>query len=142
MSTESSGSNEQILITRADRVRRDTWTPEEVRYAEQIDNTVGRAEIEKLWQLTPYERITLAVDDTIRIAKLVTGTTPYVFTTLKGLIMKSWKTTVAGIIGGLAFIVNSVFGLQLPTEAILATTVFIIGLFAKDSDVTGGTKVQ
>lgn len=123
-------------------VRRDVLTPFDGRYAEPIDNTVGKAEIEKLWQLTASERIGLSIDKMVRMTKLVAGTTPYMFTTIRGLIMKSWKTTVAGVIGGLAFIINSVFGLQIPTEAILATTVFVIGLFAKDSDVTGGTKQQ
>ena len=123
-------------------VRRDVLTPFDGRYAEPIDNTVGKAEIEKLWQLTASERIGLSIDKMVRVTKLVAGTTPHVFTTISGLIMKNWKTTVAGVIGGLAFIINSVFGLQMPTEAILATTVFVIGLFAKDSDVTGGTKQQ
>lgn len=141
MNTESNGSSE-LEITRVPMVRRDVLTPFDGRYAEPIDNTVGKAEIEKLWQLTASERIGLSIDKMVRVTKLVAGTTPHVFTTISGLIMKNWKTTVAGVIGGLAFIINSVFGLQMPTEAILATTVFVIGLFAKDSDVTGGTKQQ
>lgn len=141
MNTEYNGSSE-LEITRVPMVRRDVLTPFDGRYAEPIDNTVGEGEIEKLWQLTPSERIGLSIDNMVRITKLVAGTTPHMFTTIRGLIMKSWKTTVAGVIGGLAFIINSVFGLQIPTEAILATTVFVIGLFAKDSDVTGGTKQQ
>ena len=141
MNTDSNGSSE-LEITRVPTVRREPLTPFDGRYAEPIDNTVGRSNVEKLWQPNWYDGILVAAADVARITKLTTGSIPHVFTIIKGLIMKSWKTTVAGIIGGVAFIVNSVFGLQLPTEAILATTVFIIGLFAKDSDVTGGTKVQ
>ena len=138
MNTEYNGLSEQT-ITRVPTVRRDILTPFDGRFAEPI---AGNGEIEKLWQLTTSERIGLSIDKAVRVTKLVTGTVPHVFTTIRGLIMKSWKTTVAGVIGGLAFIINSVFGLQIPTEAILATSVFVIGLFAKDSDVTGGTKQQ
>lgn len=123
-------------------VRREGLTQYEGRYAEPIDNTVGRAEIEKLWQSNWYDGILIAAADVARITKLTVGTMPHVFTIIKGAIMKNWKTTVSGIIGGLAFIINSVFGLQIPAEAILATTIFLIGLFAKDSNVTGGTTAQ
>lgn len=139
MSTESNGLNE-MEITRAPRVRREPLTPFDGRFAEPIE--VGNDEIEKLWRLTPYERTALFMDNAAYVAKLALGLTPSLFSIIRGSIMKNWKTTVSGIIGGVAFIVNSVFGLQLPTEAILVTTVFLIGLFAKDSDVTGGTKQQ
>ena len=139
MSTESNGLREPT-ITRTPTVRRDVPTPFDGRYAEPIE--VGNSDIEKLWQPKWYDGILIATADIARITKLTMGTLPHIYTIIQGAIMKNWKTTVAGIIGGLAFIVNSVFGLQIPTDAILATTVFLIGLFAKDSNVTGGTTQQ
>lgn len=141
MNTESNGLNEPT-ITRVPKLRREPLTRYEGRYAEPLDNTVGAAEIEKLWEPKWYDGILVATADVARVTKLTLGTMPYLFSIIQGAIMKNWKTTVAGIIGGLAFIVNSVFGLQIPTDAILATTVFLIGLFAKDSNVTGGTTQQ
>lgn len=123
-------------------VRRDALTPYEGRYAEPIDNTVGRAEIEKLWELTAWERATLAFDDIAFKTKMMVALLPFAYSLSKGLIMKNWKTTVAAIVGAIAYVINAVFGLPIPSDAIIATAVFFIGLFAKDSNVTGGTEVQ
>ena len=133
MNTESNGSSEPT-ITRVQTVRREPLTPYDGRYAELIDNTVGRGEIEKLWQPKWYDGILIATADVARVTKITLGAMPYLFNIIQGAIVKNWKTTVAGIIGGLAFIINSIFGLQIPSDAILATTIFVIGLFAKDSD--------
>ena len=133
MNTESNGLSEQT-ITRVQTVRREPLTPYDGRYAQPIDNTVGRSEIEKLWQPKWYDGILIATADMARVTKLTLGTMPYLFNIIQGAIVKNWKTTVAGIIGGLAFIINSIFGLQIPSDAILATTIFVIGLFAKDGD--------
>ena len=133
MNTESNGLSEQT-ITRVQTVRREPLTPYDGRYAELIDNTVGRGEIEKLWQPKWYDGILIATADIARVTKITLGTMPYLFNIIQGAIVKNWKTTVAGIVGGLAFIINSIFGLQIPSDAILATTIFVIGLFAKDGD--------
>ena len=133
MNTESNGLSEQT-ITRVQTVRREPLTPYDGRYAELIDNTVGRGEIEKLWQPKWYDGILIATADVARVTKITLGTMPYLFNIIQGAIVKNWKTTVAGIVGGLAFIINSIFGLQIPSDAILATTIFVIGLFAKDGD--------
>ena len=133
MNTEFNGLSEQT-ITRVQTVRREPLTPYDGRYAEPIDNTVGSGEIEKLWQPKWYDGILIATADVARVTKITLGAMPYLFNIIQGAIVKNWKTTVAGIIGGLAFIINSIFGLQIPSDAILATTIFVIGLFAKDSD--------
>ena len=133
MNTESNGLSEQT-VTRVQTVRREPLTPYDGRYAELIDNTVGRGEIEKLWQPKWYDGILIATADVARVTKITLGAMPYLFNIIQGAIVKNWKTTVAGIIGGLAFIINSIFGLQIPSDAILATTIFVIGLFAKDGD--------
>lgn len=56
--------------------------------------------------------------------------------------MKNWKTTVAGIIAALGPILGVI---GLPTEVAAAVTtlgLFILGIFAKDNNVTGGTIKQ
>ena len=133
MNTEYNGLSEQT-ITRLQTVRREPLTPYDGRYAQPIDNTVGGGEIEKLWQPKWYDGILIATADVARVTKITLGAMPYLFNIIQGAIVKNWKTTVAGIVGGLAFIINSIFGLQIPSDAILATTIFVIGLFAKDSD--------
>lgn len=133
MNTEFNGLSEPT-ITPVQTVRREPLTPYDGRYAQAIDNAVGRGEIEKLWQPKWYDGILIATADVARVTKITLGTLPYLFNIIQGAIVKNWKTTVAGIVGGLAFIINSIFGLQIPSDAILATTIFVIGLFAKDSD--------
>lgn len=95
---------------------------------------VGNNEVERLWQLTPLENAGLAVDSTLRAMKITAGLMPHVFNTIAGLIVKNWKTTIAAVVGGVAYLVNAIFGLQVPTEAITIVTVFIVGLFAADAN--------
>ena len=94
------------------------------------------------WKLTAWERVTLTIDDVILKTKLVVGITPYLFQSMIGVQMKNWKTTLTGIIGAIAYACNLIFGLEIPSDAILAVAIFAIGLFAKDSNVTGGTTQQ
>lgn len=59
--------------------------------------------------------------------------------------MKSWKTTASGILAALPQVLVLFPQIGLPMEAaqgISALGLFLIGLFSKDSDVTGGTKQQ
>lgn len=91
------------------------------------------------WKLTLWERVTLTIDDVILKTKSVVGITPYLFQSMIGVQMKNWKTTLTGIIGAIAYACNLIFGLEIPSDAILAVAIFAIGLFAKDSNVTGGT---
>lgn len=84
----------------------------------------------------------MAAQQVALTTRIVTGLIPYLFNTITGLVMKNWKTTVTAIVGAIAYVVNAVFGLAIPSDAIVATTVFLIGLFAKDSNVTGGTTQQ
>ena len=56
--------------------------------------------------------------------------------------MKNYKTTIAGIIAALGPILLAV---GIPTEVATAITtigLFLLGLFAKDNNVTGGTVQQ
>lgn len=94
------------------------------------------------WKLTLWERVTLTIDDVILKTKLVVGITPYLFQSMIGVQMKNWKTTLTGIVGAVAYACNLIFGLEIPSDAILAVAIFAIGLFAKDSNATGGTTQQ
>ena len=62
---------------------------------------------------------------------------------LKGDIdMKNWKTTVSGLLAAAGQIL-SIFGVPVEVgQAVSVVGLFLVGLFAKDSNVTGGTKAQ
>ena len=51
--------------------------------------------------------------------------------------MKSWKTTVAGIIGGLPQILNGIIANDWGSVG-AGLALIVVGLFAKDHDVSGG----
>ena len=57
---------------------------------------------------------------------------PHVFTIIKGALMSNWKTTVTGVVGALAVLVNSITGVVIPQDAIIAVVLFALGFFAKD----------
>lgn len=58
---------------------------------------------------------------------------PYIFQLTKGLLMKDAKTTVTALVGAAAYVLNSLFGIGIPQDAIIAVTVFVLGLFAGDT---------
>ena len=56
--------------------------------------------------------------------------------------MKSWKTTLSGVLGAAGQILPF-FGVPAEVgQAISVVGLFLVGLFAKDSNVTGGSVVQ
>lgn len=59
---------------------------------------------------------------------------PHIYTIIKGLIVSNWKTTVTGVVGALALLLNSLTGVTVPQDAIVALVLFLIGLFAKDGN--------
>lgn len=62
----------------------------------------------------------------------------------KALPVKNWKTTISAIIGALAMLAQAL-GLNIPeevTKGIMAVSIFLVGFFAKDSNVTGGDTPQ
>ena len=58
---------------------------------------------------------------------------PFAFQLFKGVAMKDLKTTITAIVGAAAYVVNALFGIGLPQDAIVAVTVFALGLLAGDS---------
>lgn len=59
-----------------------------------------------------------------------------------GVDVKNWKTTVAGLLAAAGQIL-SIFGVPVEVGAAVSTIgLFILGLFAKDKAVTGGTIQQ
>ncbi len=131
MSTESSGSNE-MEITRPPRVRREPLTPYDGRFAEPLP--VDRTAIEETMKLTTFENIQLTWLQVKTTTVLVVKLTPHIITIGIGRIMKNWKTTITGIVGGLAVLAQSIFGVFVPQEAVLTVTLFVVSLFAKDSE--------
>lgn len=123
-------------------VRREPLTPFDGRYAEPIDDTVGKSNIEKLWQPNWYDGILVAAADVARITKLTLGAMPYLFSIIQGVVMANWKTTITAIIGAVAYIIKMVFGFDIPTEAITVTCMFLIGIFAKEWHITDKTTQQ
>lgn len=80
----------------------------------------------------PIEPPLTTFDKIILIKDLI----PFFYKIIRGDVMKDWKTTLSGAIGGAAVLL-SVFGLQIPPEivgGITAVSVFFIGFFAKDGD--------
>lgn len=131
MSIESNGSNE-MEITRPPRVRREPLTPFDGRFAEPLP--VDRTPIDEAWQLTTLEKIQLTWLQVKTTTTLVALLSPHLITIGIGRIMKNWKTTIAGIVGGIAVLAQSIFGVVVPQEAIVAVTLFVVSLFAKDSE--------
>lgn len=66
--------------------------------------------------------------------KLAFKLIPHFFKFITGVTVNNWKTTVTGLIGAVALIINAVTGVQIPEQPIIAVTLFLIGLFAKDGD--------
>lgn len=110
------------------------------------------APVEKMDAVEPIDLMTnetSLIDDIASTASTVfkwvkVGTliTPAIVQLMYGLAVNNWKTTVTAILGALAVVLKTLLGIEIPTEAILTVTVFFIGLFAKDHNVTGGTKQQ
>ena len=93
------------------------------------DELLKQGEIPKEFlELTFYEELR-------RKAIFIKNAVPSFYLILKGKLMKDWKTTLTGAVGLLATVVGY-FGFNFPTEvqiSIVSLTVFVIGLFSKDS---------
>lgn len=56
--------------------------------------------------------------------------------------MKNWKTTLSGIIASMGQVLP-IFGVPLEVgQAVSILGLFLLGIFAKDSNVTGGSVRQ
>lgn len=132
-------SEEETRITRAEPLRVVIARQEFLDELERV-STIPEKEFIGDLELTTWERITLKVDDVIADTLVVAKMTPYILQTVLGLGMRNWKTTVTGVVGALAVLVNSLTGHQIPTEAIVAVVLFVVGFFAKDAGVSGTEK--
>jgi hypothetical protein len=61
---------------------------------------------------------------------------------LKEATMKNWKTTASGVLAAIGQVLPYFGFPQEVSQAVSVIGLFLIGLFAKDSNVTGGTVVQ
>lgn len=117
MSTESNGSNDEILITRAPLkdviLRPIQWARDKYYPALPLEKPI-------IDYRTFGERIVDKVEDAWQTTKLVVVLTPYLFTIIKGYVMKDWKTTISGIVKAI-FSVLTIFGVSTGniTEALI-----------------------
>lgn len=86
----------------------------------------------------PVERVPLSRELSQDVEKKkpkpsIFGAGKYLFLIFKGLLMKDWKTTVTGVVGAAAVLINHFTGLQIPEAPLVAVIVFVIGWFAGDS---------
>lgn len=86
----------------------------------------------------PMERLPLSRELTKDVDKQlpkpsIFGLVKYLYTIAKGLFMKDWKTTVTGVVGAGAVLINHFTGYQLPEAPLVAVIIFVIGLFSSDS---------
>jgi hypothetical protein len=65
-----------------------------------------------------------------------------VWSVIKGGSMKNWKTTASGVLAALGPVLLLIGVPQEVCAAITTLGIFLIGLFSKDSNVTGGTVQQ
>jgi len=84
-------------------------------------------------EFTAWERFTLAVDEKLKSLEIAAKLSPHIVKLIYGMIVKNWKTTITAIVGGAAVVAQALFGVVIPQEAIIATMVFLIGLFASDA---------
>lgn len=136
MSIESDGSNERLLITRAPTldvpiVRTPFEVPTPVEPLPRIDSG--------LWTLTAWEKMTLAIDDGIEKTKFVMALMPHLFTIWSGIMFKNWKTTLLGIGGLIGVVIKAIVEGTITPQTITEGLIAIGLIFAKDSNVTGGT---
>lgn len=78
----------------------------------------------------PYQELSL-----YEKARLVVNLVPFIYQYLKGRFMKDWKTTLSGVLGGVAYLLGA-FGFHVPQpvlDGIIITALFFIGLFSKDA---------
>lgn len=113
-------------------VRRGPLTPFDGRYAEPIPETSG--EIDKLWRMTWFERVQANAVEAWETTNLIAALSPHLLTITVGRLMKNWKTTVTGIVGGIAVLAQALFGVVIPQEAVIAVTIFVVSLFAGDAN--------
>lgn len=100
------------------------------RTTSHVEEIVTRASLEPMDSL-PFgfkpEPPSLTLWEKIRLM-------PYIFQIFYGVLMKNWKTTISGIVGAVAYAANALFGLHIPSEAIIAVSLFFVGLFSKDAE--------
>jgi len=63
------------------------------------------------------------------------GLIRHLYSIIKGLLMKDWKTTVSGIVAAVAYGVHAIWGFYIPeivTNSVISLALFAIGYFSAD----------
>lgn len=107
------------------REKMDKLYPYQTQTLEQLIDNIKRPSF--------FELVTLLMSQSEKVLTLT-----YFFIRIIGSAMfKDWKTTVIGIIGLLAYVVKTLFNIDVPAEVqtgFITVIVFLIGLFSKDSN--------
>ncbi len=77
----------------------------------------------------------LHVVDNSQAKPSIFGLIRYLYTIIKGLLMKDWKTTVSGIVAAVAYGVHAIWGFYIPeivTSSVISLALFAIGYFSAD----------
>ena len=117
MNTDSNGSNDEILITRAQSLpvslRPIQWAKDKLYPAIPLEAPI-------VDYRTTWERFTDKVDHIWTTTKIIAVITPHLFTLFKGYLMKDWKTTTTGIVKAI-FSVLTILGISTGniTEALI-----------------------
>ena len=134
MKTESDGSNERILITKVPlRSLEITRTSTETAFNHSRLPLVIEHEIEHDEQRIEHEhnQVEIGLFDHVKMSFILF---PHFLKTVWGLIMKDWKTTITGLLGGVAALINYFTGLIIPQEVIAFITMIAGLYFAGDKN--------
>lgn len=132
-------AHDEILITEAPLRGVEIEHPE----VEVPDKATPLPEDRSNWELTPWEKLTLTIDDTLKYTNAAMQALPYIVKLFYGGTVKNWKTTLGALIAGLATVLNALGIVDIPAEVqtgIMAVALFIIGLFARDASNKNATE--
>jgi hypothetical protein len=83
-----------------------------------------------------------ALENAVENVTMAARMSPHIITIIRGMIMKNWKTTLTGLVAAGALFAKMQWNIDIPTEAILAIGLALMGFFSKDHNVTGGNVGQ
>lgn len=83
----------------------------------------------------PFNMERPEVVDNSKAKPSIFGIVRHLYSIIKGLLMKDWKTTVSGIVAAVAYGVHAIWGFYIPeivTSSIISLALFAIGYFSAD----------
>lgn len=83
----------------------------------------------------PFNMERPEVVDNSKAKPSIFGIVRHLYSIIKGLLMKDWKTTVSGIVAAVAYGVHAIWGFYIPeivTNSVISLALFAIGYFSAD----------